>query len=206
MGDCSGAAFYSALNETLSRLNIIHTTLPPHTADAYHTWDSRALPISLVQIEELPPEHLVNHLIDVFHHHCSSLFRLVDPDDFDVQLQAFRSNTVLDRNRSSTLCQLYMILAIGCLHLDRSGTEQFEDPAGILHLDPGTSASPGLTFFARGTFQLPALERDLSVASVVALSLAVGDSKARLIPGVLPPCRITPRRRVRSCRWLCCSR
>lgn len=179
MGDCSGAAFYSALMETLSRLSIVQAMPPPLPANSYQTWDSRILPISLAETDVLPPMHLTLHLVDVYHYHCGDQFRFIDREEFDSQLRDLQTagsgmTTVPALvNRSSFLCRLYLIMAIGCLYLDRSTAKQYEDPSGLLHVENDDSPCPGLTFFARASFLLSALERSSEVASIVALSLAV---------------------------------
>lgn len=162
--------------ETVTRLSLAQAMPPPLLADSYQTWDSRVLPITIADTNELPSTHSMHHLIQVYDFHCGDQFRFIDRQDFVAQLKVLETADLgsgTHANSSSFLCRLYLLLAIGCLHLDRATATQFEDQSGIVHVETEGLGCPGLSYFARAMVLLAVLERSSEVASVVCLSLAV---------------------------------
>jgi hypothetical protein len=171
MGDCSGAAFYSALMETLPAILSPHSVVPPHPPTAYQTWDSRPLPLSLSSPYSLPPLPLTRHLVSIFFHNCSDTLHLLDQAEFHGQIEAIyavspgvgpgatRGEENIHNNpyHTAVLSQLYLVLAIGCLHV-----------ASPTSLDRDF---PGMNYFAKANLLIPSLHEYPSLPSATTLAL-----------------------------------
>lgn len=209
MGDSSGAAFYSALMELLQPMFPHANLMPPHPANSYQTWDSRPLPLSLASPYALPPQHLTRHLVSVFLQHCSGLFTFIYPADLDNQVNILYSlppNTMQEiadpsSHITSSICQLYAVLAIASAHLPGLLPTSDIDRQALVNFDSGEPDFPGMAFFARAYLLLPSLVQDASVRSITTLALVVSSRLREGVygsqrVGVLPSVGIAPRRRV----------
>lgn len=203
MGDSSGAAFYSALMELLQPMFPHANLMPPHPANSYQTWDSRPLPLSLASPYALPPQHLTRHLVSVFLQHCSGLFTFIYPADLDNQVNILYSlppNTMQEiadpsSHITSSICQLYAVLAIASAHLPGLLPTSDLDRQALVNFDSGEPDFPGMAFFARAYLLLPSLVQDASVRSITTLALVVSTEKASR-----SVC-LTMRRHTISCRY-----
>jgi hypothetical protein len=183
MGDTSGAAFYSALMDTLPSI------LPPNTpfggplsSESYQTWDSRPLPVSMVDPYTLPALHLSRHLTSIFFQHCSDTLYFLSPTAFPVAVQSLYNAPVTDPSLAGTevvwtLCQLYMVLALASIHISSPINEHrpmFEDVRRGPSLPGEEQEFPGMPYFAQANILLSAFPERASFSGAQTLALVVG--------------------------------
>lgn len=187
MGDCSGAAFYSALMETLPAILSPHSVVPPHPPTAYQTWDSRPLPLSLSSPYSLPPLPLTRHLVSIFFHNCSDTLHLLDQAEFHGQIEAIyavslgpgpgggptRGEENMHNNpyHTAVLSQLYLVLAIGCLHVASPTSLDRDERSDFLNVEAGERDFPGMNYFAKANLLIPSLHEYPSLPSATTLAL-----------------------------------
>lgn len=185
MGDCSGAAFYSALMETLPAILSPHSVVPPHPPTAYQTWDSRPLPLSLSSPYSLPPLPLTRHLVSIFFHNCSDTLHLLDQAEFHGQIEAIyavspgpgpgavRGEENIHNNpyHTAVLSQLYLVLAIGCLHVASPTALDRDERSDFLNVEAGERDFPGMNYFAKANLLIPSLHEYPSLPSATTLAL-----------------------------------
>lgn len=74
---------------------------------------------------------------------------------------------------TSSICQLYAVLAIASAHLPGLMPTSEQDRSALVNFDSGEPDFPGMAFFARAYLLLPSLVQDASIRSVTTLALVV---------------------------------